>query len=238
MFEQSYSLNETLKTYPIDSVINGISRSSLVNKIPFFISKDVYRNIAYFQCDINFIDQEVFEILRTISDRRGYFISHIEILDNGHLYIIKDFNIDLSKYSGKLNIVFESKYNKEFKTDQKYLYHCTTEAYIEKIKKIGLVPKSKSKITFHPERIYLALNKKDCRDLITQFIKDSENYSESDTDFIKNYKDSKKKYVILRIEIANLNLKLMEDPNCKDYWGVFGVYTVDSIPPSSIFIED
>lgn len=230
MFETSYSLNEALRTYPIDSIINGISRSTLVSEIDFTLSKDVYRNVAYFQCSSSFLTHRIIDILKNIASRRGYFISHLEYFDN-KLIIVKDLtNLDFSGKSFQINIVFESLYNTEYKLQQRYLYHCTTESVLEKIKRQGLVPRSKSKITNHPNRIYLALDSQECENLILQFIKDSDLYSEEDSNFIREYKRAKNEFIILKIDTQSLNLHLMEDPNCKDFWGVFGIYTTDSIP--------
>lgn len=234
MFESSHSLNEALRTYPIDSVINGISRSTLPSKLDFTLSKDIYRNIAYFQCSSHSLTHQVVQILENIASRRGYFISHLEYFDN-KLIIIKDLtNLDFNDKVFQVNIVFESKYNTAYTNKQRYLYHCTTEAVLEKIKRQGLVPRSKSKITNHPDRTYLALNVQECKNLIIQFIEDSNLYSKEDSEFIKQYKLAKNKFIILKIDTDGLNLQLMEDPNCKDFWGVFGVYTTDSIPLTNI----
>lgn len=50
---------------------------------------------------------------------------------------------------------FEQKFEPGSSPGKKYLYHITDKKYLDKILKIGLVPKSKPKLTFHPDRIYL-----------------------------------------------------------------------------------
>ena len=242
-YEHENVINEALTTYPIDSIINGIMHSTLMKSCNISVTKDVYRNIAYARCKAEHVDIQVLDILSAIASRRGYFISHVEYMSNKDgLVILKDFlnkdSLELAKKNAEsFNIVFESKYNTEFRIGQKYIYHCTTESVLHKILKDGLIPRSRSKITLHPERIYFALDKKSCQDLILQFIKDSEKYAKEDSQFIKDYKNTKRKFVILKIDTEKLNVKFMEDPNCKDYWGVFGIYTADNIPTSLISIE-
>ena len=79
------------------------------------------------------------------------------------------------------------------------LYHVCRKIDISDIKKYGLYPKSKNKISFHPDRVYLTTNLKDARYMIDKFndISSSENVIveiEMDDD-IKSY------------------LKLKNDPN-------------------------
>jgi hypothetical protein len=40
----------------------------------------------------------------------------------------------------------------------KYAYHITPDIFLDKIKQYGLAPKSESKLSYHPERIYLFMN--------------------------------------------------------------------------------
>ena len=80
------------------------------------------------------------------------------------------------------------------------LYHVCRTIDKDKIFKSGLIPKSKSKISFHPDRIYLSLDKENCSDLIKQFkiIEDID-------------------YSIIEINSSELKyLKLKRDPNYVD----------------------
>lgn len=242
MFEQTNLLNETLKTYPIDTIIDKVSHSTFAKHLNISVTKNVYKNIAYVNCDSDSMNLDLIQFLKVVASQRGYFISHVEYWDGSQMIILKNFDDETILLQAKLhtkafNVVFESRYNTVFKLNQRFLYHCTTEAILPKILKNGLLPKSREKATKHPERIYFALDDKTCEELILQFLKDADEYKEGDTEFIKLYKEAKRKFVILQIDTEKLpDVEFMEDPNCKDYWGVFGIYTVDSVPPSAIKI--
>lgn len=106
------------------------------------------------------------------------------------------------------------------------LYHITHERHLEKIKKIGLVPKSKSKKSAHPERIYLAGNEESAIKLVKEF-------SNLEYEFEHNY-------VLLEIDTnkavefkRDKNFKLNKDPNFTE-----GYFTYDNIPPTAINFEN
>ncbi len=106
------------------------------------------------------------------------------------------------------------------------LYHITHERHLAKIKKIGLVPKSKSKKSAHPERIYLAWNEESAIKLVKEF-------SDLEYEFEHNY-------VLLKIDTSKIsefrrdkNFKLHNDPNFTD-----GYFTYDNIPPAAINFEN
>lgn len=105
------------------------------------------------------------------------------------------------------------------------LYHITHERHLAKIKKIGLVPKSESKKSTHPARIYLVENEESA-------IKLAEEFSNSEYKFEHNY-------VLLEINTnktsefkRDKNFKLHNDPN---FTG--GYFTLDNIPPVAINFE-
>lgn len=78
----------------------------------------------------------------------GYFISKLTI--NGKEWI-KEFD----EKTKPIAFILEAKYDLEVSIPDK-LYHCSPLKYRDKILKIGLVPKSKNKLSNHPDRIYLA----------------------------------------------------------------------------------
>lgn len=124
---------------------------------------------------------------------------------------------------GAIEIHFEPTYSDE-KPQFKYLYHATPAFRYEKIKRIGLVPKSRSKKTKHADRIYFATNPRDAR-LIAAMLANYE----------KRFQyEEKKPYIILRINTESIpNFKIYQDPA----WEL-GVYSTSNIPPSAIEIED
>jgi hypothetical protein len=111
---------------------------------------------------------------------------------------------------------------------QKFLFHITPLVNLEKIKNIGLTPKTNSKLAYHPERVY--------------FLKNIENEN-----FIKNFIgklfvnnknniELKEKYVVLRIDLdkelkteIKPKIRFFADPNMSG-----AVYTLENISPNSI----
>lgn len=54
-----------------------------------------------------------------------------------------------------ISFIFSKKFNDPIEVKDKYLYHFSIPRYENRILKQGLVPKSKYKINYHPDRIYL-----------------------------------------------------------------------------------
>lgn len=112
-------------------------------------------------------------------------------------------------------ILIEPKYGNEFQPNKlpNKVYHITDEKYLDKIKKIGLIPKSKNKLTKHPDRIYLLLKKSTIDDLLDNPDFDLDN----PVILTINIKDFKNKY------------KIYPDPNTEN-----GAFTLNNIPPTLI----
>lgn len=101
----------------------------------------------------------------------GYYIALITtpLLKFNNL---KKFEDDMRKgvVHGIVNILIEPKYDAEVDISQfDYMYHVTSEASAAKIMKVGLTPKSKSKIAAHPDRVYLGVTKIDSIKLSQMF---------------------------------------------------------------------
>lgn len=112
-----------------------------------------------------------------------------------------------------LAFAFEKKYDEVINTP-KLVYHITDAKYLDKIKSIGLTPKTKSKLASHPERIYVSLDKKDALNLWKKM-----------KVFIP-----KEKGILLTIDTEKLNNTFYNDPNFQNK----GVYTYNNILPQSI----
>lgn len=122
-------------------------------------------------------------------------------------YSEKDYNI--------LTIILYPHYDLELSELPKTLYHITDEKFIEKIKKIGLIPKSTSKIETHPDRIYFLKSKSDISKILSN----------------PNFKIEHP--YLLTIDNSKIkNLKLFEDSNFK----TFGLYGYQNIPPKYITV--
>lgn len=96
-----------------------------------------------------------------------------------------------------------------FKPDT--LYHITDIKNLDRIKKIGLIPKTKSKVLYHPARIYLADGHE-----IQYLAKGFEHEFDVDP-------------IILKINLIKSKMNLYIDPHCDNAY-----YTYDNIPPENI----
>ena len=122
--------------------------------------------------------------------------------------IIKDYNIEKSD---KIWFQFESWLDEEIVIPDK-LYHVCRTVNVDKIKRYGLSPKSKHKISYHPDRIYLVEEYLVALNIIKQF-KETEDID----------------YSIITIKPDKDILLLRSDPNFNR-----GFYTNQNIPPSWI----
>ena len=103
-------------------------------------------------------------------------------------------------------------------------YHLTPDIYIDSIKKNGLTPKSESKLSLHPERIYLYLNRESSYMKLASDLWNSSKHKEN----IKNY-------YVLEIDLNQIpGHTFYQDP--ESFFGYIGIYTKQGIPSSAIHI--
>ena len=217
-------LNEGLiKTVELNKAISIIERS--------LVGVDIYHNIEKNDnsdiFSISFEDSiknNVVEGLFGIINNLGYFCSYCTYFKkiggkNFPWVDINDYS-NKSKNCIKVQFFFESKFDKTLKHKPSILYHVCNEKNLDKIKKIGLIPKSKNKRTNHPERIYVALHLDNAKKMMDNFI------------FDDRINDVNNMYSILKINTSDEyydNIKLFKDPN---YIG--GYYTYQNFRPKDI----
>jgi hypothetical protein len=161
------------------------------------------------------------DIKSYVVNNLGWFISRVKITVNDRTTLgnWSDKILDIAEKIESINIYFEAKY--DYKIDRnkipEVLYHITPTKYWNKISKIGLIPKSRSKMTYHPERVYLAKNIEDVEKLGPKFYQ------------YTNERD----WTILKINTALIPgeyFQLYQDPNYKPN----GYYSMNNIPPIAI----
>lgn len=113
----------------------------------------------------------------------------------------------------------------EIRKSERYLLHLTPEIYIPKIRKNGLIPRSKNQYATYPERVYL----------LRGSIPQSEIYSMYRMlSYVYNQKKENPSWIygIVSVDVSRIpkDLKLFVDPN----YPVYGLYTMDNIPPDAI----
>lgn len=221
-YREEYELNleeGLIKTTQIEEAIY-ILKKQFSNWIFEFEkgAKDFTIEILKSKGEINIAD---YEKLKTLLNNLGYFISYIEL--HAENFRVKDRYSDKIVSNAFQNTKTHSIYLKcEAKFDQRVnkipntLYHIAPLRNWEKIQKIGLVPKSRSKKAYHPERVYVGKNEKHTLELATKFY---------ETTGIKDW-------ALLKIDtdlIPGDYLRLYYDPNYK-----YGYYTMNNIPPQAI----
>lgn len=125
---------------------------------------------------------------------------------------------DFNKYDG-LDMTIVPKFTERVRIP-KTMYHVTKNNAVEKIQKIGLIPKSNSDFEDYPSRVYLF-----------------DNSSKGPNDYMKalyyNYNIMNHEFTLLEIDTKNITKLYIDSEFSKEY-GAF--YTYENIPPSDIKI--
>ncbi len=171
-----------------------------------------------------------------IVNRGGWFPSSMEAIKisgvkKSDRYSFTDI-IQIHDEIKSLTIKYESKFDVECDNIPNKLYHLTIKEYLPKIKKWGLIPRTKSKLSSHLDRIYLCKTYQDCIDLIPKMM--FYYTGEKDKNIYKlGKKFFKKDITPIIIEIDNSSRiinKIYIDIN----YDQRGYYTLSNIPPSNL----
>jgi hypothetical protein len=210
-----------------EGLIFSVSIDSFVDYIKrWAISSDKFRVIEKNgKIQLNFIEnldsgKELDNLIKVINTM-GWFISAYLVNSEGNLKW-KPFNKEKFKNEqyDLLSFQVEAKYDVELNVRSiEKLYHISPSIYEKKIQKIGLSPKSLSKISSHPNRIYFTKEEDGVYALIGQFSKLDPNK----TGFIV-YEIDVKKWIRI-----NRDARLFNDPNFPN-----GIYTLSNVHPSCL----
>ena len=231
----SFILNETLKTHDIDLTLKNVNDELSLLNFNFNIVKSPNKTLTLTLNSFNYIHGvgSYLDILnRLFIDRHGWFPTKMEITNFSGMINVYPYNEEMlrspnNSYFTCVKITYESKYDIENILPKK-LYHLSIQEYNKSILKSGLIPKSKSKLSNHLDRIYVCTNIKDCYNLIDRM---KLYYSNR---IINNRKDKVNyKWIIYEIDTNGLDIKLFKDPNYSD-----GYYIIDNISNESIKIVD
>lgn len=106
---------------------------------------------------------------------------------------------------------------------KRYAYHTTPDIFLNQIIEVGLLPKSESKLSVHPERIYLFMSP----DTDIQMSSVLWNATK------KEVRDKIKDYYILQIDLSQLpNHKFFNDTD--SMISLIAIFTLQAIPSSAI----
>jgi len=226
-----YILNETLKTHELNSTIKNVKSELNLLNYDFSIQSQnntITINLHGFRFIKNIpITLEYLDSL--MIDRHGWFPSKMYLVNlsenENELSYNEDYLIENAEYLEQVSITYEAKYDKKVAND--IYYHISIQEYKEKIINKGLIPKSKSKLSKHLDRIYICKDVNDCYSLIPR-MKLEYNYKKRSKSKIND------KWIIYEIDLTNSNIDIFEDPNYEDK----GFYCVDNIPKNLITIID
>ena len=204
-----------IRTFPIDFAIGRLNYNG-----GGFASTNTDKTQIYFKIidgkhDINKINNYIKYV-----NVLGYFVSQLKILynnDNDNKYIDYKSLSDVKDFENikDLWLILEAKFDKVNENEVDFIYHVTETKNLDKIKAQGLVPRSKSKKSYHPERIYVVINIDNLTEIISQF----------------EHNNPNTKYTTLKIDYKLAGKpKLYNDPN----YLTFGYYILDNIKPSAI----
>jgi hypothetical protein len=232
----NFIVNESLKTGDIDKTIKNILDELSMARIDFNIIKLENNTIQLELKNFNYIKGHEYHldyINNLFIDRWGWFPTKMEILNFSGMTMKFPYNEEMLKgeqniYFLNVKIIYESKYDIQIDSPPNRVYHLSINSYKSDILKRGLIPKSKSKLSKHLDRIYLCINPSDCYNLINGM----KFYYKSR--LLNNKRDKLDiSWIIYEIDLDKLDIKLYRDPNYNGGW-----YIVENIPPDRIKLFD
>ncbi|MCK9415549.1 hypothetical protein M0Q97_02690 [Candidatus Dojkabacteria bacterium] len=231
---------------PLEHFLNLSIKEGLTLSVSYVFFLDKLKNIL-----LKYIDEEYFfienhkdeyiylNLILDISKKNATVLSKeiISFLNNSGYFIsqsINDFgskiNIqNLTQYKGKeIHIYFNKVFDVPEETPN-IIYHATLfDLYENKIKKMGLIPKTQKMVSNDLERLYFINNISDAEYFIHLKYSTLKNKIKN-----KQYNIDIKKWVILGIDIKSIGkFKLYKDTKMNNSY-----YTYDTISPYSIRIE-
>jgi hypothetical protein len=228
-------INEGFNTYSISKLRYFLKRCGLKQPEDFY---EMYDGVLKIKVKPKYVNKYN-SIIHSIENIYGWYLSSIydtngeKIKRNNIDFKIPDIDAELVKYISKNNLnindvecdefdyeiyslVFEQKTGTPIDYDKipDIIYHITDTMYLDKILNMGLVPKSKSKKTYHPERIYLTKIKSQCNSLF--------NHPEFGIENPVIFSIDKNK-------LEDKNIFIYRDPYLSD-----GVFVINNIPKDCI----
>ncbi len=221
VYADQFALNEGLiLTHPVIKALRVLDNSG------FYVS-ETDENKFYVECSYTTTD---FDKLLKITQNLGWFVVQIRNKrgDKSIKYSTTNLHKMLDEYES-VYLLFEPKYDIELnRNDYKFLYHFTHKKNLGRIKKQGLTPRTASKTSNHPERVYLAFTANGAEKIGRKIVNRTITRPVDSNISVEDYKTG----VILQIycEMIPSYFKLYADPNYKNA----GCFTLNTIPPDSI----
>jgi hypothetical protein len=236
-----YKINEGLiKTYDINDTVRLVeTEMDLMSCYDFNIIANSNNTISLTLNRFNILDNinlKFQHINSMMINRYGWFPSVMKMENisgmKNKLSYDEYFLVRNKKRLRKIEIIYESKFDIEIDNKPNDLYHLSIQSYKNNILKYGLIPKSKSKLSKHLDRICVCDNIDSCKVLIPKMLV---YYNLLEDEEIVGGKKPKRniKWIIFKINSSNLDIKLYKDPNYPH-----GYYITDNIPSKNIIVVE
>jgi hypothetical protein len=220
----SFLIKNIAKTYLLyEGLIYSVSSDTLMDRIGHWmkfadrIHPTKHVESKKIQLKISpALHKEEWELLQKFINNLGWYVaSYIPL---GGLKWIPFESTEKMINDNPVVVSIEAKFDLEIDTNKfTDVYHISPSVYDEKIKKIGLVPKSKSKMSHHPERVYFVARESDANAMADIFSG-----------------DNPVEYSVYKVNLKKARqndgaIRIFQDPNLNS-----GFYTLSNIPPEYV----
>lgn len=165
-----------------------------------------------------------FEDLQKLMNNFGWFLASIIDEKYNKQKPDKIYDIEFQNY---IFLIFEPKYDLLYDGHITTFYHVSPTRFREKILAKGLIPKSGSKQSYHPERVYLAFSTKNIEALLQD--------PQMTANYVAFNKPQEDTWDMYSVDTNDLEyLRLYHDPNFAMGKKSLGVYALSGIPPNKL----
>lgn len=176
----------------------------------------------------DYLNQETLDTINNFMDSNGWFPANIKLPGEPKLRYSQGIKNSLNKM--EVEIGYEEKLGGEFDINKNKTkaYHVTPDILVDKIKEQGLTPKSESKLSDHPDRVYLFLNPEETFNQMVRQLWNSLSIEKKKT--IKNY-------YVLEIDLTKIpGHRFYLDPQSSLTY--MSIFTTQPIPSLAIKVID
>lgn len=212
IYEQYQVIKEYIKSVDHNKVAKELSR--------IFPGKfRIVSNITQIVITYNTIETELLDLVHKQMDAFGWYPNHVGNLMTGSG--VYDSNI--KNFVGRRNIPisYKRKTGITVKPKNNFLYHLIPDMAYQKVKSFGLITKTQSKLSNHPDRIYLF-------DGIPDNIQELSDY------LVSHHKYKNKINKMYLLEIPTNKLKTWEFFEDDEFLLASAIWTYQMIPPGYI----
>jgi len=206
-------------------LINMLGNSNTDNGDRVKFVNRVFGSDSSFDIIFDNLDQEILDKINEFMDEKGWFPANIGFSGmKGRIY-----SQNFKDYLGDddVQITYEAHSPDEIKITQTKAYHVTPDIFFNKINQEGLIPKSESKLSNHPDRVYLYRNQDKHKDIVWTLW----------NSLSKERQEQIKNYYVLEIDLTQIpNYNFFKDPQAMADYGA--IYTDKPIPKSAIRVID